>query len=68
VVARACWLDPARLQMTWIFAETAFRDTVVCEFSGREVVFKREVNINSGALHHDDVTGTLDDEARANGL
>jgi CubicO group peptidase (beta-lactamase class C family) len=59
VVARACWLDPARLQMTWIFAETAFRDTVICEFAGQQVVFKRAVNINSGALSHDDVTGTL---------
>ena len=59
VVARACWLDAARLQMTWIFAETAFRDTVICEFAGQQVVFKRAVNINSGALSHDDVTGTL---------
>ena len=59
VVARACWLDPARLQMTWIFAETAFRDTVICEFAGQQIVFKREVNINSAALRHDDVTGTL---------
>ncbi|MFM0739404.1 serine hydrolase [Paraburkholderia xenovorans] len=59
VVARACWLDASRLQMTWIFAETAFRDTIVCEFSENKLVFKREVNINSGALQHDDVTGTL---------
>jgi CubicO group peptidase (beta-lactamase class C family) len=65
VVARACWLDPARLQMTWIFAETAFRDTVVCEFAGQEIVFKREVNINSATLRHDDVTGKLCDQVRA---
>ncbi|WP_144156446.1 serine hydrolase domain-containing protein [Paraburkholderia sp. BCC1885] len=59
VVARACWLDSSRLQMTWIYAETAFRDTVVCEFNERQVVFRREVNINSGALRHDDAIGTL---------
>ncbi len=59
VVARACWLDNTRLQMTWIFPETAFRDTAICEFSGETVTFKREVNINGGALHHDDLTGSL---------
>ncbi|MFK4448788.1 CubicO group peptidase (beta-lactamase class C family) [Caballeronia udeis] len=58
VVARACWLDNTRLQMTWIFAETAFRDTVICEFSGDTVTFKREVNINGGALRHEDLTGS----------
>jgi CubicO group peptidase (beta-lactamase class C family) len=57
VLARACWLDASRLQMTWIFAETAFRDTIVCEFKGREVVFRREVNINSGLLRYKDVVG-----------
>lgn len=59
VVARACWLDGSRLQMIWIFAETAFRDTVICEFHERQIVYRREVNINSGALRHDDVTGVL---------
>jgi CubicO group peptidase (beta-lactamase class C family) len=59
VLARACWLDTSRLQMTWIFAETAFRDTVVCEFAGQQIVFRREVNINSGALRYDEVVGTL---------
>ncbi|MFL9874288.1 serine hydrolase domain-containing protein [Paraburkholderia megapolitana] len=59
VVARACWLDRSRLQMTWIFAETAFRDTVICEFHERQIVYRREVNINSGALRYDDVIGML---------
>jgi CubicO group peptidase (beta-lactamase class C family) len=57
VVARAVWRDAHRLEMTWIFAETAFRDTVVCEFQDRRITFKREVNINSGATRHDDVHG-----------
>ncbi|QIE28864.1 Beta-lactamase (plasmid) [Caballeronia sp. SBC1] len=61
VVARACWLDNTRLQMTWIFAETAFRDTVICEFSGKTITFKREVNINGGELRHEDITGSLAD-------
>ena len=60
VVARACWLDNMRLQMTWIFPETAFRDTVICEFSGKTITFKREVNINGGALRHDDLTGSIE--------
>lgn len=61
VVARAGWLDGTRLQMTWIFVETAFRDTVIVEFDDRQIVFKREVNVNGGALRHDDLTGTLAD-------
>ncbi|MFL9959419.1 serine hydrolase [Paraburkholderia nemoris] len=59
VLARACWLDASRLQMTWIFADTAFRDTIVCEFDENRLVFKREVNIDSGAVRHDDVIGAL---------
>ncbi|WP_233835491.1 serine hydrolase domain-containing protein [Paraburkholderia sp. ZP32-5] len=61
VVARACWVDERRLQMTWIFAETAFRDTVIAEFDGTRLVFRREVNINGGALRHEDLNGTLSD-------
>jgi hypothetical protein len=59
VVARAHWLDEQRLQMTWIFAESAFRDTVTAEFDGPRLVFRRAVNINGGALCHDDLSGTL---------
>ena len=59
VVARAHWLDEKRLQMIWIFAESAFRDTVTAEFDGPRLVFRREVNINGAALRHDDLNGTL---------
>jgi CubicO group peptidase (beta-lactamase class C family) len=59
VVARAQWLDERRLQMTWIFAESAFRDTVTAEFDGPRLVFKREVNINGAALRHHDLSGML---------
>ncbi len=61
VVARARIEDGSRLQMTWIFPETAFRDTVTCEFSERRLTLKREVNINGGALRHADLVGTLAD-------
>lgn len=48
VVAGAVWCDSDTLEMTWIFAETAFRDTVLCRFKGDTVTLDRSVNINSG--------------------
>jgi hypothetical protein len=36
--------------MTWIFAETAFRDTVECCFDSERVTLDRSVNVNSSAL------------------
>jgi CubicO group peptidase (beta-lactamase class C family) len=50
VVASATWSDENTLRMTWIFAETAFRDTVVCRFDAAGVTVERSVNVNSGAL------------------
>jgi hypothetical protein len=50
VVAGARWLDENTLQMTWIFADTAFRDTVVCRFDSDRVTVNRSVNVNSSAL------------------
>ena len=50
VVAGARWLDRETLEMTWIFVETAFRDTVICRFSGDQLSFARSVNVNSGPL------------------
>ena len=57
VVAGAHWLDETTLEMSWIFAETAFRDTVICQFEGERVIFKRSVNVNGGALKQDDLFG-----------
>jgi len=48
VVASAQWRDALTLEMTWIFAETAFRDTVVCRFQDGTLTLDRSVNINSG--------------------
>lgn len=47
VVAGARWLGPNRLEMTWQFVETAFRDTVLCTFNANSVTVDRSVNLNS---------------------
>jgi CubicO group peptidase (beta-lactamase class C family) len=47
VTALARWRDADTLEMTWQFVETAFRDTVLCVFSGDTVVINRSVNVNS---------------------
>jgi hypothetical protein len=57
VVARAAWVNPTCLRMVWLYPETAFRDTVECVFDGDGVVVSRSVNINSGRLALDDLTG-----------
>lgn len=49
VVAGAVWTDESTLEMTWIFAETAFRDTVVCRFDATGLTLERSVNVNSSA-------------------
>ena len=57
VVAGARWLDPYTLEMHWIFAETAFRDTVVCRFEADQVSLARRVNVNSGPLSFPALSG-----------
>jgi CubicO group peptidase (beta-lactamase class C family) len=57
VVARARWLDAATLELVWIYAETAFRDTLTCRFADGRVALEREVNINSGARRHPTLVG-----------
>jgi len=57
VVASARWLDESTLEMTWIFAETAFRDTVVCHFDSGRVTMNRSVNVNSAAMAWPGLTG-----------
>jgi CubicO group peptidase (beta-lactamase class C family) len=49
VVAAGQWTKPGTFQMTWQFAETAFRDTVVCRFTDDTLTFDRSVNVNSAA-------------------
>jgi CubicO group peptidase (beta-lactamase class C family) len=50
VVASGEWRDQNTFVMTWVFVESAFRDTVVCRFDGDAVSFERSVNVNSGPL------------------
>jgi hypothetical protein len=59
VVAAARWTDPDTLEMTWIFVESAFRDTVVCRFEGDRIRYSRRTNVNSGAASQPELTGRL---------
>lgn len=59
IVATAGWRDAQTLELTWIFAETAFRDTVLCRLDGDTLTLSRSVNINSGLRKLPDLTGTL---------
>ena len=58
VVAGARWRGPTTLEMTWIFAQSAFRDTIICRFEGHELTLDRSVNVNSKALSHPTLKGT----------
>jgi CubicO group peptidase (beta-lactamase class C family) len=49
VVASAAWTDENTLRMIWVFAETAFQDTVVCRFDNDKITVERGVNVNSSA-------------------
>jgi hypothetical protein len=59
VLAGGRWLDADRLEMTWVFAETAFRDTVDLRFIGGECSISRSVNVNSGATKMPQLKGNL---------
>lgn len=57
VAAGARWRDATTLEMTWIFVQSAFRDTIVCRFEGNEITLDRSVNVNSKALSHPTLKG-----------
>ena len=57
VVAGAEWTAPDTLKMTWQFAESAFRDTVICRFAGDSVRIDRSVNLNSAETRLPTLTG-----------
>ena len=59
VVAGARWTDPNTLAMTWIFAESAFRDSVICRFEGDRIRYSRHANVNSGPTAQPELTGYL---------
>tara|TARA_B100000795_G_scaffold4800_1_gene3402 strand:- start:33 stop:809 length:777 start_codon:yes stop_codon:yes gene_type:complete len=67
VVAGARWLDEVTLEMTWVFVQTAFRDTVTCHFqrasrtATHTVHILRRVNINSHRLpNHTSLEGVAE--------
>lgn len=57
VLAAAEQLNETTTRLTWIFPDTAFRDTVICRFEGDRLTFERRVNVNSGALAWPTLTG-----------
>jgi len=57
VVASAAWTDENTLRMNWVFAQTAFQDTVVCRFDNDEVTVERGVNVNSSARSWPQLSG-----------
>lgn len=57
VVAGARWLAPDRLEMTWQFVESGFRDVAVLTFAGEIVRYDRRTNVNSGPLARPTITG-----------
>jgi len=59
VVAGAGWQGDDTLAMEWIFAETAFRDTLTFRFAGDRLTCSRSVNINSGSLNLADLEGVV---------
>jgi hypothetical protein len=59
VVAGGRWTDANIFDMTWQYAETAFRDRVVCRFDGDRVSLDRSVNINSAATSLPTIKGRL---------
>ena len=67
VVAGARWVDEVTLEMTWVFVQTAFRDTVTCHFqrasrtATHTVHILRRVNINSHRLpNHTSLEGVAE--------
>jgi hypothetical protein len=59
VVAGGRWIGPVEFEMVWQFAETAFRDRVVCRFDGDRMTLDRSVNVNSAATSLPTLRGRL---------
>ncbi len=60
VLAGAEQINETTTRLTWIFPDTAFRDTVWCRFEGERLTLTRTVNVNSGALAWPELAGTAD--------
>jgi CubicO group peptidase (beta-lactamase class C family) len=60
VLAGAEQVNETTTRLTWIFPDTAFRDTVWCRFESDRLVVTRTVNVNSGALAWPELTGVAE--------
>ncbi|WP_454762284.1 serine hydrolase domain-containing protein [Caulobacter segnis] len=60
VLAGAEQVNETTTRLTWIFPDTAFRDTVWCRFEGERLTLTRTVNVNSSALAWPELTGTAE--------
>lgn len=61
VVAGASWRSPDQLEIIWQYVEAAFRDTLVCRFSGGSVAIDRGVSVNSAELKLPTLNGQIGD-------
>jgi CubicO group peptidase (beta-lactamase class C family) len=59
VAASGTWLSADVFQMTWIYTETAFRDSVRCTFAGNHISFDRCVNVNTSGTVRPTIHGSL---------
>ena len=57
VLAHGGWVDVGHFSMVWRFPETAFRDEVNCHFEHDRITIGRCVNVNSGALAWEPLSG-----------
>ena len=59
VTASGTWPSEDVFEMTWIYPETAFRDSVRCTFAGNRISIDRWVNVNTSATVRPTVHGSL---------
>ncbi len=57
VAAGGVWTDDDTFTMTWVFNETAFRDTVVLVFSDAGLTMDRRTNVNAGPFERPRMLG-----------
>jgi CubicO group peptidase (beta-lactamase class C family) len=59
VAAAGTWPAADVFEMTWIYPETAFRDSVRCTFAGDRISIDRWVNVNTSGTVRPTIHGSL---------
>lgn len=59
VKARGIWKDEKTFIMTWTYILMPFTDTVICQFEGDKIIFRRSVNVNGGVLERPTIIGDV---------